>query len=413
MRNASAYGGAARGRPVAAWLVLALAAAAAAAVPAAAQQCVLQMGTQSMPFNQCTTINDIGGDFRLFWNSSAANAASVTWGMSTAGKSGYVSFAFPESPGDMVGAYAFSLQSCASWPTGAQLRQYYLAGTTSGSIESTTSPPINGAASAATMPGGGLAAAFTTELPEGSSPDGVPLIFAAGAVYSDGYIRQHSTYGSGTLDLSTGALSDAETDKKAISALVATHLWLLIIGWGVLFPVGIVIARCFKELDPLWFKLHRAIQSLGVLLGVVGLALGFVIAGGWGGRFTVHRNLGLAATILGLAQIPAIRWRPALSHPRRRLWNLFHWWTGRAAVLLAVANIFYGLINVLDVSAGAWGAYTAVFSVIVAAGIAKDSFNYLRLPPPGAKTVNGANSNGAATTGSTAATGQEVGLAEL
>ena len=72
---------------------------------------------------------------------------------------------------------------------GAQLRQYYLAGTTSGSIESTTSPPINGAASAATMPGGGLAAAFTTELPEGSSPDGVPLIFAAGAVYSDGYIR--------------------------------------------------------------------------------------------------------------------------------------------------------------------------------------------------------------------------------
>ena len=252
---------------------------------------------------------------------------------------------------------------------GAQLRQYYLAGTTSGSIESTTSPPINGAALAATMPGGGLAAAFTTELPEGSSPDGVPLIFAAGAVYSDGYIRcapwlagrhaaylaggqlvkqrsppggsvplpsscplaaalpcrcrQHSTYGSGTLDLSTAALSDTETDKKAISALVAvsrrplafqlgagmpaaagpcilpwrsvltavrhrciaimstcpslhctrppslppfppcpsgvvqTHLWLLIIGWGVLVPVGIVIARCFKELDPLWFKLHR------------------------------------------------------------------------------------------------------------------------------------------------------------
>ena len=243
MRNASAYGGAARGRPVAAWLVLALAAAPAAAVPAAAQQCVLQMGTQSMPFNQCTTINDIGDDFRLFWNSSAANAASVTWGMSTAGKSGYVSFAFPESPGDMVGAYALPPAA------GAQLRQYYLAGTTSGSIESTTSPPINGAALAATMPGGGLAAAFTTELPEGSSPDGVPLIFAAGAVYSDGYIRcapwlagrhaaylaggqlvkqrsppggsvplpsscplaaalpcrcrQHSTYGSGTLDLST------------------------------------------------------------------------------------------------------------------------------------------------------------------------------------------------------------------
>jgi hypothetical protein len=41
------------------------------------------------------------------------------------------------------------------------------------------------------------------------------------------------------------------------SGVVQTHLWLLIIGWGVLVPVGIVIARCFKELDPLWFKLHR------------------------------------------------------------------------------------------------------------------------------------------------------------
>jgi hypothetical protein len=121
-------------------------------------------------------------------------------------------------------------------------------------------------------------------------------------------------------------------------------------------------------------------------------------------------------------------------------------------VLLAVANIFYGLINVLDVSAGAWGAYTAVFSVIVAAGIAKDrcggggqagwsggrlagsyiaskgdmpalllactdrfwcSFNYLHLPPPGAKTMNGTDSSGAPTTASTVATGQEVGLVEL
>jgi hypothetical protein len=123
MRQASTCGGAARGRPAAAWLVLALVAAAAAAVPAAAQPCVLQMGNQTMPFNQCTTINEIGDEFRLFWNSSAADAGSVTWGMSTASNSGYVSFAFPESPGDMVGAYAFSLQSCSSCPTGKSMQR--------------------------------------------------------------------------------------------------------------------------------------------------------------------------------------------------------------------------------------------------------------------------------------------------
>ena len=223
-------GAAARGLPVT-WLAVAILAVAAAAVPAVAQaapQCTLQLGTQSAQFNQCASINEVGSDFQLFWNSSADG--SVTWGMSTASGTGYVAFAFPESPGDMVGAYTFSLQSCKSCPTGkstrrppatagweipiacgaeessphphpssltlvrspagAQLRQYYLAGTTSGSVESTTSPTISGAALAAAVPGGGLAAAFTAPLPEGSSLSGVPLIFAAGAVYSNGYIRR-------------------------------------------------------------------------------------------------------------------------------------------------------------------------------------------------------------------------------
>lgn len=27
--------------------------------------------------------------------------------------------------------------------------------------------------------------------------------------------------------------------------------------WGILIPAGIVMARCFKELDPLWFTVHR------------------------------------------------------------------------------------------------------------------------------------------------------------
>lgn len=128
-----------------------------------------------------------------------------------------------------------------------------------------------------------------------------------------------------------------------------------------------------------------------MLLGIIGLALGFVVSGGWNGLFGTHRNLGVAATVLGLAQvggtvvlceaamlrrvaaqrgvratdlwmglgawralqnawlthhrppaaqIPALRWRPAPSSPRRRLWNVSHWWIGRAAVLVAVANIF-------------------------------------------------------------------------
>lgn len=40
-------------------------------------------------------------------------------------------------------------------------------------------------------------------------------------------------------------------------------------------------------------------------------------------------------------QLPALRWRPKLTSPHRRLFNLCHWYIGRVAVILAVSNIFY------------------------------------------------------------------------
>ena len=42
-----------------------------------------------------------------------------------------------------------------------------------------------------------------------------------------------------------------------LNLLLKAHAWLMTISWGVMIPAGIVVARCFKELDPLWFKLHR------------------------------------------------------------------------------------------------------------------------------------------------------------
>ena len=47
-------------------------------------------------------------------------------------------------------------------------------------------------------------------------------------------------------------------------------------------------------------------------------------------------------------------------------------WQGRAAAALAVANIFYGLINIQNVGTGGVAAYTAVFSVIAGTGILLD-----------------------------------------
>lgn len=154
---------------------------------------------------------------------------------------------------------------------GAELRQWYLGGTATGDIQLQDSNNLN--AAAGTSPSGGMAAVFTVN----GSPQSLPLIFAAGGVYSDGTMRwvlavlrcaallgqvgharcgaalcrwrgpccrrtpaaclhhvssvshtclprrQHGQYGSGTLDLSTGTLSDPEVESKAISSLIAVR----------------------------------------------------------------------------------------------------------------------------------------------------------------------------------------------
>lgn len=45
---------------------------------------------------------------------------------------------------------------------------------------------------------------------------------------------------------------------------------------------------------------------------------------------SIHRNLGMACTILGAAQFSAIVIRPAKHHKCRRAWELCHHWVGRA-----------------------------------------------------------------------------------
>lgn len=69
------------------------------------------------------------------------------------------------------------------------MRQYWLGGTASGEVEPTD---FNFASSlkAATIPGGGMAGTFTTQpLPIESNLTALPLIFASGAVYSNGRLR--------------------------------------------------------------------------------------------------------------------------------------------------------------------------------------------------------------------------------
>ncbi|GAB4823915.1 hypothetical protein N2152v2_010961 [Parachlorella kessleri] len=333
-----------------------------ASAPAFGQGCFLLLGANSRTFDGCLSLTNLGSNANLMWTLSS-NGDQVTWGLNTT-TDGYVGFGFGTA---MVGSNAFILQPCDECPTGAKFFQVFMAGTASGTIHPSDTIPTQDVAYQA-GPRDWLTATFTTPLVAPATA--FPILFSGGGIYRNGAMRYHSKYSRGVLNLLTGELSNPENDSKPIPSMVAAHIWLLIVGWGFLAPLGIVIARSLKSKDPLWFKLHRAVMTLGLLMGIVGLALGFVVAGGWDGIFPVHRNLGLASIILGFLQATAWVFRPQLSSGIRRGWNLWH----------------CGLCNIISVGAWSWGVYTAVFAVICLIAIGKESWQYLQLPPPALMT---------------------------
>lgn len=44
----------------------------------------------------------------------------------------------------------------------------------------------------------------------------------------------------------------------------------MVLGWGVCFPIGVIFARFSPDFDKIGFPAHRALQSLGAVLALIG-----------------------------------------------------------------------------------------------------------------------------------------------
>jgi hypothetical protein len=144
------------------------------------------------------------------------------------------------------------------------------------------------------------------------------------------------------------------------------------VAWGVLVPLGIVIARFLKGVAPasgpaaFWFTWHRRIQTLALVVMLVGFALGVAMTPAGRHFATFHQVAGLVLVIVAVAQPLNACLRPskgaAGSQPScaRRVWELGHKGAGYASLPVAVAVIFTGLSL-----AGVLYAYTVAYAVWV------------------------------------------------
>ncbi|PWA54982.1 cytochrome b561/ferric reductase transmembrane with DOMON related domain-containing protein [Artemisia annua] len=174
-------------------------------------------------------------------------------------------------------------------------------------------------------------------------------------------LTQHRTMAAIRLNYASGQASKI---KAPYSNLKRTHGILNMFGWGILLPIGVIVARYFKHLDPLWFYVHTGIQSLGFILGLSGVIAGFVLDNKLEVNVRKHKGLGITILTLGCLQVLALLARPSIDAKTRIYWNWYHYSVGRIAIFFAIVNIFYG-IHVADAGSSWNASYGLILGIFV------------------------------------------------
>ncbi|OVA08760.1 Cytochrome b561 [Macleaya cordata] len=152
-------------------------------------------------------------------------------------------------------------------------------------------------------------------------------------------LTQHRDQVSTNLNYQSGQ----SKSQRPYTRLRRTHGILNMIGWGILLMIGTMVARYLRHMDPLWFYLHACIQVVAFILGVSGVIAGLVLEDLLSAQVDRHKTIGILVLILGCLQVMAFLARPNKESKVRKYWNWYHYTVGRLLIVLAIANVFYGI----------------------------------------------------------------------
>ncbi|KAL3502646.1 hypothetical protein ACH5RR_037095 [Cinchona calisaya] len=188
------------------------------------------------------------------------------------------------------------------------------------------------------------------------------------------------------------------------------HGVLNVMSWGILMPLGAVIARylkVFKSATPAWFYLHVACQTSAYIVGVAGWGTGLKLGSDSVGiTQDTHRTIGITMFCLGTLQVFALLLRPKPDHKYRLYWNIYHYVIGYTVIILSIVNIFKGF-DILKPEKKWKNAYIGVIIAIGAIAATLEAFTWfivLKRKRAGSSTdkypynsngVNGVNGYGA------------------
>lgn len=366
--------------------------------PSSAQTCSSYTFSNNKLFSSCTDLPYLSSF--LHWTyDSAAGTAQIAYRHASVDTSKWVAWAINPTGSGMVGA-----QSLVAYQQ------------SNGTMLAYTSP----------------IAAYQTQLQEGSLSFNVSdlsatstgseiIIFATIVPPNNGAVNQvwqdgplsggspsvHATTGAnvqsmGTLNFASGQAGSSGGSNSKIRKR-NTHGVLNAVSWGILLPIGAIIARYLKvskAADPAWFYLHIACQTSAYIVGVAGWATGIKLGSDSPGiTYSAHRTIGIVLFCLGTVQVFALLLRPKKDHKFRFYWNVYHHSIGYAVIILSIINIFKGF-DILNPDKKWKHAYIGVIAALGCVAVALEGFTWYvvlkrRRSQGGSKVPHGMNgSNG-------------------
>ncbi|KAK4733248.1 hypothetical protein R3W88_007509 [Solanum pinnatisectum] len=152
--------------------------------------------------------------------------------------------------------------------------------------------------------------------------------------------------------------------------LRVVHGIVNIFGWGILLPIGVIIARYYKR-HPLeceeWYSLHVLSKIAGFILGTIGWGLGMsMIKNSPKDQHTMMSTHGIIGTIIftfTTIQVLAICLQPDEENVYRKYWVIYHNILGYALLILTIVNIFQGIEKEESSHRWKW-SYVVIVSVL-------------------------------------------------
>eukprot|EP01098_Paradermamoeba_levis_P008219 TRINITY_DN3408_c0_g1_i1.p1 TRINITY_DN3408_c0_g1~~TRINITY_DN3408_c0_g1_i1.p1 ORF type:complete len:550 (-),score=155.41 TRINITY_DN3408_c0_g1_i1:90-1739(-) len=187
-------------------------------------------------------------------------------------------------------------------------------------------------------------------------------------------VSEHSKSESGQININfrTGEVSFLSDNRHV-------HGWLMWVAWGILVPIGSLIARAMKKsMGVWWFRIHIVLMVLAAALTIAGFG---IIVDYKSSHFNnVHSRLGLAVFILAMIQ-PFIGVLADFMFDADRTKtpifpDMVHWIIGWSTLILAFTNFWLG-IDIYDAAKVfwiLWGIHFGIFTVGLIIAVAASFF---------------------------------------